>query len=90
MDVIADVVNKLLKLLNELAGDSQGEQEMEFIRSRFYLTVTQQTQLKTLLQNWFALTDMSPLAVLNIDSLKTSKALLHALQVKLNELPVKY
>lgn len=90
MDVISDVVGKLLEMINALAADNRGEQEMDFIRSRFYLTVSQQTQLNTLMQNWFALTDVSPLALLNIDTLKTSKALLHALQVKLDELPVKY
>jgi len=90
MDVISDVVGKLLEIINELVAENRGEQEMDFIRSRFYLTVSQQTQLKTLMQNWFALTDVSPLAMLNIDTLKTSKALLHALHVKLDELPVKY
>lgn len=90
MAAVSAVVDALLDKVAALNADIRGEQETEFIRSRFYLTVSQQTQLQTLLQNWFALTDTSPLAILNIDSIKTSKALLKELQCKLENLPVKY
>jgi len=90
MEAISGVVAKLLEKIAELNADRKGEEEINLINSRLALTVSQQAQLKTLIQNWFALTDMSPLDVVDIASVKTSKALLSELKLKLNELPVKY
>jgi len=90
MEVIARVVAMLLDKVSVLKMDYNGKEEINLISSRLSFTVSQQAQLQTLMQNWFALTDASPLSVLDIDSFKTSKALLSELQLKLNELPVKY
>jgi nucleoside phosphorylase len=90
LPLISEVIGKLSAMTADLDAEDRGEEEISFISSRFYFTVSQQAQLKTIMQNWFALTDTSPLAVLNIDTLKTSKVLLQELQRRLDALPVKY
>ena len=90
MKAISAVVDILLENVARLNADNRGEQEIEFLGSRFNFTVSQQAQLQTLIQSWFALTEISPLAMLNVDSIKTSKALIKELQRKLDDLPVKY
>ena len=90
MDDIANVADKLLVMVAALDAENMSDEEIDFITSRFHFTVSQRLQFKTLMQHWFALTDMSPLAVLNIDALKTTNALLNSIQLKLSELPVKY
>jgi hypothetical protein len=87
---VTALVDKLSGMIDDLNADDRGEEEISFLSSRFYFTVSQQSQLSAMMQNWFALTDMSPLAVLNIDALKTSKALLQELQRKLDALPLRY
>jgi hypothetical protein len=88
-DIIA-VANILLDMAAGLDAEKRGDEEMEFVCSRFHCTVSQQAQLKTLIQNWFALTDISPFAILNIDTFKSVKILLNELQNRICELPVKY
>jgi hypothetical protein len=90
LGAISKVIAALQGKVAELNADYNGQEEISLIRSRLSFTVSQQAQLQTLIQNWFALTDASPLSVLDIDSVKTSKALLNKLQLKLNEIPVKY
>ncbi|MCI0507735.1 MAG: hypothetical protein L0Z73_16715 [Gammaproteobacteria bacterium] len=87
---ISSMANILLDMAAGLDAERNGAEEMKLICARIHFTVSQQAQLATLMQNWYALTDTSPLALLNIDALKTAKALLNELQSRISGLPVKY
>ncbi|HEY5603069.1 MAG TPA: hypothetical protein VIM41_08185 [Gammaproteobacteria bacterium] len=90
MEVIAAIAAVLLDMAAALDRDSKGDEEIEWISSRFHCTVAQQAQLRMLIQNWFALTDASPLAMLELGALKNTAAVLNALRIQINEIPVAY
>ncbi|MGD8640824.1 MAG: hypothetical protein PVF34_11555 [Gammaproteobacteria bacterium] len=87
---IQQLVEQLLRGAGRLNDDFRGQDELEILRDRYHFTTVQQSQLNTILQKWFALTDQSPLQLLDLEGIKNAKRLLQELDTRLNEFPVHY
>ena len=73
-----------------LDAGNRGDDVRSHLNSKFHFTVSQQAQLTTLLQNWFAISELSPLDNIDLSAIKNAKTLLSKLQEKINKLSLSY
>lgn len=90
MKDITQLAEVLLSGAALLDSMDSGKEVFATINEKFHFTVSQQAQLTTLLQNWFAITETSPLVNLDMDVIKNARMLLGELQKKIDELPLSY
>lgn len=99
-DVVSLVETKLDELVqlsealaNGAALLNTGEEYEQLYREligTLHFSVSQQAQLSMLLQKWFAVTEASPIASLNMEMCNNAKTLLKQLQKSLDALPLSY
>ena len=80
----------LLESSDLLDVGNKGNEIFKFLNSRYHFTVSQQAQLNSLLQNWYAITEESPVDKLDLNVIKNAKTLLSELQRKINEMPLNF
>jgi adenosylhomocysteine nucleosidase len=90
MEGIIQLADVLLSGAGLLDAGVHGKEEFALLNEKFHFTVSQQAQLYTLLQNWFAITASSPLDGLDVDVVRNAKGLLSELQKNIDELPLSY
>jgi len=90
MEDIVQISNVLLDGAALLDDVGNGKEVFALISAKYHFTVSQQAQLITLLQNWFAIAKMSPLDNLDMDDINNAKTLLSELQKRVDELPLNY
>jgi hypothetical protein len=90
MEHITQLSTELLNGAALLDGVAIGNEVFTMINEKFHFTVSQQAQLATVLQNWFAITEKSPLVEIDMDVIKNAKMLLIELQKNVDELPLSY
>jgi len=87
---VSDICNWLLEAVKKLTEEYAGDADYITILSKFHFTYTQQRKLKTMLQNWFSLTNVSPLNAISLSEIQNARALLCELELKIRKLPVNY
>ena len=84
------LVSQLLDIVVSLDADNKGKKEYEFLLDKYHLTSSQQTQLKSLLQSWYTLSDASVLELVQGREIPNTKALLRLLETKINAAPLSF
>ncbi|NOZ51579.1 MAG: hypothetical protein GXP08_00320 [Gammaproteobacteria bacterium] len=87
---IAQLANEVQSLTEQLAPNSMHTDDYHIIIKRFHFTVSQQLQLKSQLNHWYALTNCSLLNELKLHHCRNAKTLLAELQNNLDAMPLSY
>ena len=90
LPVVGKVCNWLLNIVGKLTDEYAGKDEYDKILAKFHFTYTQQRKLKAILQNWFSMTDVSPLQFIKLCEIRNAQSFLNELEMKIRELPVNY
>ena len=90
MNEVDKLAKKLIESVDLISADNELESDFSQLINEYHFSESQKNLLKTLLQNWRAVSEHSFLSVIDTSEFKNSKELLKELKESIYSLPVTY